>query len=173
MGWQLVFCSTELQIYGGNVKSTMAGEFSFSIALSFAVLGLGVFARGMETGKFRSWAAILIALAMLCHGIVLLFVVLGAILLWAVWMDRTRFIYGITVLGGAALLSAFWVLPFLANHAYMTDMKYHGRRAHRFVWGLLFRDDVSRHRSSRSAIFRFGASVLRRTSPGVGDLCLD
>ena len=39
-------------IYGGNVKSTMAGEFSFSIALSFAILGLGVFARGMETGKY-------------------------------------------------------------------------------------------------------------------------
>ena len=71
-------------IYGGNVKSTMAGEFSFSIALSFAILGLGVFARGMETGKFRSWAAILISLAMLCHGIVLIFVVLGALLMWAV-----------------------------------------------------------------------------------------
>ena len=62
-------------IYGGNVKCTMAGEFSFSIALSFAMLGLGLFARGLETGKFRSWAAILIALAMLCHGIVLIFVV--------------------------------------------------------------------------------------------------
>ena len=119
-------------IYGGNVKSTMAGEFSFSIALSFAILGLGLFARGMETGKYRSWAAILIALAMLCHGIVLLFVILGAVLLWAVWMDRTRFIYGFTVLVGAVLLSAFWVVPFLANHAYMTDMKYHGQigRAH-------------------------------------------
>ncbi len=114
-------------IYGGNVKSTMAGEFSFSIALSLAMLGLGVFARGMETGKFRSWAAILIALAMLCHGIVLIFVLLGAVLLWAVWMDRTRFIYGFTVLTGAVLMSAFWVVPFLANHAYMTDMKYHGR----------------------------------------------
>ena len=92
-------------IYGGNVKSTMAGEFSFSIALSFAMLGLGVFARGLETGKYRSWAAILLALAMLCHGIVLIFVVLGAVLLWAVWMDRTRFIYGFTVLAGAVLLT--------------------------------------------------------------------
>lgn len=114
-------------LLGGNVKSTMAGEFSFSIALSFAVLGLGVFARGLETGKYRSWAAILIALAMLCHGIVLLFVVGAAILMWLVWIDRTRLVYGAQVLGAAFLLSAFWVVPFVLNHKFMTDMKYGGR----------------------------------------------
>ncbi|MGE0141546.1 MAG: hypothetical protein AB7R77_27420, partial [Ilumatobacteraceae bacterium] len=111
-------------IYGGNVKSTMAGEFSFSIALSLAVLGLGVFARGLETGKYRSWAAILLALACLCHGIVLIFVLLGALLLWLVWIDRTRLWYGLTVGVTTFLLAAFWVVPFLFNHAYMTDMKY-------------------------------------------------
>ena len=102
----------------------MAGEFSFSIALSLAMLGLGLFARGLETGKYRSWAAIVLALACLSHGIVLLFVVLGALLLWLVWMDRTRFIYGLTTGFTAFLLAAFWVVPFLFNHAYMTDMKY-------------------------------------------------
>ena len=164
-------------IYGGNVKSTMAGEFSFSLALSFAILGLGVFARGMETGKFRSWAAILIALAMLCHGIVLIFVVLGAFLLWAVWMDKTRFIYGFTVLAGAALLSAFWVVPFLANHAYMTDMKYHGRPdgASDSYWDMFFPwttflDVVV----AGFAIFGFIASVVRRHLAGawLGICCL-
>jgi 6-pyruvoyl-tetrahydropterin synthase related domain len=164
-------------IYGGNVKSTMAGEFSFSIALSFAILGLGVFARGMETGKFRSWAAILIALAMLCHGIVLIFVILGAVLLWAVWMDRTRFIYGFTVLAGAVLLSAFWVVPFLANHAYMTDMKYHGRPDGPtdsywdmfFPW-TTFLDIIV----TGFAIFGFIASVVRRHLAGawLGICCL-
>ena len=69
-------------IYGGNVKSTMAGEFSFSIALSFAILGFGLFARGLQTGKYRSWAAIVLALAILSHGVVAIFVVLGAVLLW-------------------------------------------------------------------------------------------
>ncbi|MDP4973661.1 MAG: hypothetical protein NWP78_03260, partial [Ilumatobacteraceae bacterium] len=38
-------------IYGGNIASTMAGEFSFSIALAFSILGFGVFIRGLETGK--------------------------------------------------------------------------------------------------------------------------
>ena len=111
-------------IYGGNMKSTMAGEFSFSIALSRAVLGLGLFARGLETGKYRNWTAIVLALAMLSHGIVLIFVVLGALIMWLVWMDKTRFIYGLTMGITALMLSAFWVGPFLFNHAYMTDMKY-------------------------------------------------
>ncbi|HVE18802.1 MAG TPA: 6-pyruvoyl-tetrahydropterin synthase-related protein, partial [Ilumatobacteraceae bacterium] len=155
----------------------MAGEFSFSIALSFAILGLGVFARGMENGKHRSWAAILIALAMLCHGIVLLFVILGAVLLWAVWMDRTRFFYGFTVLTGAVLLSAFWVVPFLANHAYMTDMKYHGRPdgATDSYWDMFFPwttflDIVV----TGFAIFGFVASVVRRHLAGawLGICCL-
>lgn len=164
-------------IYGGNVKSTMAGEFSFSIALSFAILGLGVFARGLETGKFRSWAAVLIALAMLCHGIVLLFVVLGALLMWAIWMDRTRFTYGFTVLLGAVLLSAFWVVPFLANHAYMTDMKYHGRPdgPADSYWDMFFPWttflDVF---VTGFALFGFIASVVRRHLVGawLGICCL-
>ena len=44
-------------IYGGNVASTMAGEFSFSIALCLAMLYLGVLAHGMRTGKGRALAA--------------------------------------------------------------------------------------------------------------------
>ncbi|MBI5089001.1 MAG: hypothetical protein HZB15_09130 [Actinobacteria bacterium] len=124
LGGLLFLFDESFSIYGGNVKSTMAGEFSFSIALSLAVLGLGLFARGLETGKYRSWAAIVLALACLSHGIVLIFVLLGALLLWLVWMDRTRFIYGLTVGVTTFLLAAFWVVPFLANHAYMTDMKY-------------------------------------------------
>ena len=38
-------------IYGGNVKSTMAGEYSFSIALTLAMLGLGLLANGLRTGQ--------------------------------------------------------------------------------------------------------------------------
>ena len=73
----LIFLLDEsFSIYGGNVKSTMAGEFSFSIALSFAVLGLGLFARGLETGKLRSRTAVILALAVLSHGIVAIFVVI-------------------------------------------------------------------------------------------------
>ncbi len=124
LGGLLFLFDESFSIYGGNVKSTMAGEFSFSISLSLGILGLGLLAHGLETGKYRCWAAIVISLACLSHGIVLIFVVLGAILLCLVWIDRTRLVYGATTGVTVFLLCAFWVLPFLLNHAYMTDMKY-------------------------------------------------
>ena len=65
-------------IYGGNVKSTMAGEFSFSIALTLAMLGLGLLAHGLRTGRFRVWAAVVLSLAAVSHGIVLIFVAVSA-----------------------------------------------------------------------------------------------
>jgi len=68
-------------IYGGNVKSTMAGEFSFSIAISLMVLGWGLLARGLDEGKYRSWAAIVLGLACLSHGIVLIYTIVGAIVI--------------------------------------------------------------------------------------------
>ena len=111
-------------IYGGNIASTMAGEFSFSIALAFAVLGFGVFWRGIETGGYRIAATILLALSALSHGIVLLFAFLGYLLILAMHKEPAKWKYGAPVIGAAVLLSAFWVLPFLLNHAYMTDMKY-------------------------------------------------
>ncbi len=64
-------------IYGGNVPSTLAGEFAFSISLSLAVLYLGVVFKGLETGRYRALAAVLLALTGLCH-IIPAFWALGA-----------------------------------------------------------------------------------------------
>lgn len=64
-------------IYGGNIPSTLAGEFAFSISLTFAVLYLGVLGRGLEAGRHRGWAATLLALTALCHLIPLFFALAG------------------------------------------------------------------------------------------------
>ena len=111
-------------IYGGNVKSTMAGEYSFSIALTLAVLGLGLLAHGLRTGRFRVWAAVVLSLAAVSHGIVLIFVAVSATILCLVWLDRRRLVYALTTGTTVLLLSAWWVGPFLFGHEYMTDMKY-------------------------------------------------
>ena len=85
-------------IYGGNLKSTMAGEFSFSISLSIAMLALGVLANGLETGRYRVWASVLIAAACVSHGVVLIaFVVPSAIVFSLIWIDRQRARYVLTV----------------------------------------------------------------------------
>ena len=111
-------------IYGGNLKSTMAGEFSFSIALSLGILALGVLAAGLRTGKYRVWASVLIAAACVSHGIVLIFVVAAAVVFSLIWIDRTRLVYAVTVGITSLLLIMWWAGPFLLDHEYMTDMKY-------------------------------------------------
>jgi hypothetical protein len=114
-------------IYGGNVASTMAGEFSFSIALCVAMLYLGVLARGLRTGKGRALAAGLFALVVLCHLIVGIFITVATVLMFVLWADRKRTRYLLTMLPVAGLLTAFWTLPFLFGGAYMTDMTYERR----------------------------------------------
>jgi hypothetical protein len=122
-------------IYGGNIASTMAGEFSFSISLSLSILGFALVARGLETGKYLASGSIVVALSALSHGIVLLFVFGGVALMLLFWIqpktdgmrDNASIIFGVKVIGLAVLLSAFWVIPFVTSHAYMTDMKYEPR----------------------------------------------
>ena len=122
-------------IYGGNIASTMAGEFSFSIALSLSILGFALVSRGLETGKYLAAGSIVVALSALSHGIVLLFVFGGVALMLLFWIpqkidgrrDNTSVVFGVKIIGLAILLSAFWVIPFVTSHAYMTDMKYEPR----------------------------------------------
>ena len=124
IGATLFLFDESFTIYGGNIASTMAGEFSHSIALALSLLGLGFFARGLDDGKYRGWAALLISLSALSHGIVLMFVFGGAVVMLLLRLDRQRLKFGVVTLGCAVLLSAFWVVPFLGGHAFMTDMKY-------------------------------------------------
>ena len=67
-------------IYGGNVKARWRASSRSRSRCRSRCSGLGLFARGLRTGKFRSlggdrarrWPC-------LSHGIVLIFVVLGAV----------------------------------------------------------------------------------------------
>ena len=157
-------------IYGGNIASTMAGEFSFSISLAFAVLGLGYLARGLDDGSHRPLAAVLIAIAALCHGIVLIFVFGGAVLLVLLHANRQRVRFGATTIGAAVLLSAFWVMPFLTAHAFMTDMKYEPRPsgASDSFWDMFFPHTPFWDIFVMSfAIIGFGACLVRRKVIGV------
>ena len=114
-------------IYGGNIASTMAGEFSFSISLSLAILTFGLLIRAFEEHRGKMLTAVVLALSALSHGIVLLFVFGGVVLLAAIWYTKKTTITAVTISVTAILLSSFWVLPFLTGHAYMTDMKYEPR----------------------------------------------
>ncbi len=114
-------------IYGGNIASTMAGEFSFSIALSLAFVYFGVLARGLRTGRLRALAAVLLALCVLCHLIVAIFAATGTVVWFLLYLDRRRFKWLATMVPVGALLTAFWVVPFFMRRHYLTDMGYERR----------------------------------------------
>ncbi len=71
-------------IYGGNAASTLAGEFAFSIALSGALVYLGLLWRSLERGTGSARASVMLAFVALCHPIPLAFAVLASILMVAV-----------------------------------------------------------------------------------------
>jgi hypothetical protein len=122
-------------IYGGNIPSTLAGEFSFSISLAAALLFLGVFARGLQTGRYRALAAILLAVTGLCHLLPTLFAVGGALILLLMHADRRRLRHALPVFVVAAMLGAFWWLPFLMRLPYATDMGWEPLRTY---WAAFF-----------------------------------
>ena len=160
------------QIYGGNIASTMAGEFSFSIALSLALLFLGVFAYGMRTGKYRAWAAGLFALTALCHVIVMFFAAIGAVVLFLLWADRKRLVYAASVGAVGGLLCAFWYIPFWRYSAYMTDMFYERRDDY---WAMFFPQStaISRLIFVLAAIGLIGAVVKGvRAGAFLGIMCI-
>jgi hypothetical protein len=157
------------EIYGGNIKSTMAGEYSFSIALTLAVFGLGLLAHGLRTGRFRVWAAVVLSLAAVSHGIVLIFVAVGAIVMSFTWLDNKRAWYALTTGVTTLLLSAWWVGPFLFGHEFMTDMKYGFRPsgASDSFWDMFFPLTPALDILITSlAIVGFVAAVMRRHLTG-------
>jgi len=158
-------------IYGGNVASTMAGEFSFSISLSFAMLTFGLFANGLQTGKHRVKAAVFMALAVLSHGIVAIYVAVGLLLMALLWLDRSRLRWFVTTAGAGSLLTAFWILPFLLNHAFMTDMKYKGEPGNgsfTSYWGMFFAlPPFWNVFFTAFAVVGFAFAIARRSLPGV------
>ena len=129
-------------IYGGNILSTLAGEYSFSLSLSFALLFLGVFAAGLRTGRHRALAAVLFAVTLLCHLLPALFAAAGAVV-WLLldadlvrgsrigraaaaarrrWTRRLTWAVVVGAIGAG--LAAWWLVPFATEEAYTTNMGY-------------------------------------------------
>ncbi|MCU4185686.1 hypothetical protein K6U06_15060 [Acidiferrimicrobium sp. IK] len=121
----LVFLfNRDFTIYGGNIASTMAGEFSFAISLALALVFLGLVARGLDTGRSRGLAAVVLACCAMSHVLPLFFAVGGAILMYLLRPQRRRWRWLLPVLVTGGLLAAWWALPFEYRLPYATNMGY-------------------------------------------------
>jgi hypothetical protein len=113
--------SFDLPIYGGNVQSTMAGEFSFSIGLSAAVLFLGFYTRALKTGRYRGRTALVLAITGLSHLLPTLWALMVAFFILLMHVDKKRLhIRRLGTLG--AVLAVFVVIAATIG---LTDSKPH------------------------------------------------
>ena len=138
-------------IYGGNLFSTLAGEYAYSLSIALGLVFLGLFARGVRTGRNRGWAALVLAACIAAHIIPAMFVLVGAAILTAFeilpeqlrpddamagWRSGIRDVGEVamgtwrrlwwaasTVVLGL-LLSGWWLVPFGLRQPYTTTMGY-------------------------------------------------
>ncbi len=135
----LVFLFQEgYNMWGGNILSTLAGEFSYGISLSVFVLYLGHLYRGINDNKGIVKNALLLALCGLCHSFV--FVIAGTLSFFFLFHglvtrtnlfvratsteERDEFIrklkYVIKLNLLAFLFLGFWIIPFVTKVKYTT-----------------------------------------------------
>jgi hypothetical protein len=120
----LVQTRTDWQIYGGNLASTLAGEFGFTLALALGLFGLGALARSLDTGR-RLWLpAVLIAGAAMSHIVVAFYVALLALLLFLLRRPLRTWPLALSVGGVALALTAVWTVPLALRHDYTQSMRY-------------------------------------------------
>jgi hypothetical protein len=103
-------------IYGGNIFSTLAGEFGYSLSFALVWLFLGTLYRGMERSRYDCLFAVngLILMALvLSHIVTTIALVVIAPGLLLIHRRRQALVYMAAVFGLGFCLTAFWGLPFL------------------------------------------------------------
>jgi hypothetical protein len=128
-------------IDGGNLFSSMAGEYSFSLSLALSLLTIGLFARGVRTGRGYWFAALALSATLASHILPWLFTIgaVGVLVLFELLQRRGigdpndelvagdyarpfRFAFGAGLLSIA--LSAWWLLTFLTTQNLTNSMGY-------------------------------------------------
>ena len=122
----LVFLFNEgNSMWGGNIPSTLAGEFAHSLAFALSILFIGCLYRGVERQRGRRGLAVLLAVTGLCHPVAFInstapgvYFLLGR----ERFARNARFIAA--VYGTAVLLMAFWLVPLVGKLGYATSINW-------------------------------------------------
>jgi hypothetical protein len=119
-------------IDGGNLFSTLAGEYAFSLSLALAMLALGLGSRGMRTGKGYWMTGAVLATTLLSHLLPWMFAVAGfGVLVVVESLFRRgegdaarplRFAVGAGIISLG--LTAWWLWPFAASQSLTNSMGY-------------------------------------------------
>ncbi|MEX1037229.1 MAG: hypothetical protein WDZ96_00070 [Acidimicrobiia bacterium] len=107
-------------IYGGNIASSLAGEFSYSWSFSLSLVYLGYLVKGVrDDRRYLKWAALALALTALSHILTTIVVVFASLFVigWKKSLLSTLFVW----IWGFAI-AGFWALPLLARIGLTSDM---------------------------------------------------
>ncbi|MDD4994734.1 MAG: 6-pyruvoyl-tetrahydropterin synthase-related protein, partial [Candidatus Pacebacteria bacterium] len=118
----------KFSIYGANIPSTLAGEFSYSFAFALFFLFIGLLIKGIKENKYLIGNILILSLMVLVHPFsVIVSVLVGFIVFIQSLIQKEAkrvFIYLAKVFGAAFGLTAFWSLPFLALLPYTAKMNW-------------------------------------------------
>ena len=147
-------------IFGGNVASTMAGEFSYSWSFAFGLFYLAALIKAVRSSiRWVPAAALLLALTALSHVITTGMFVLASlpVLLWAKGALRT-----VSTWAWGFAVAAFWALPLLARLDQTADMSWTPLRS----WSEIFPSEIW----LMIPLALIGAIWLRRSNRNSGPL---
>jgi len=117
----------QFNIWGGNIASTMAGEFSFALSFALLPLALAVLYRSVEERKGWRLASVIMAGVVLTHILTTISLVLASSLLvmkLPLRAARQALLRLLLIFGVAFCLTAFWGLPFILRQSYTAHMKW-------------------------------------------------
>ncbi|MGZ8763811.1 MAG: hypothetical protein ACXW2Y_10860 [Acidimicrobiia bacterium] len=111
-------------IMGGTLRSNLAGEFSYTLALALALCFFGALAVALRDSR-RPWLpAVLLAAVVLSHLVVGIFAGVGAVVIWLFYRPARTALIAFAIGAVGALLTMFWSLPLLASFGYTSNMRY-------------------------------------------------
>ncbi len=112
-------------MWGGNIPSTLAGEFAFSLGFALSILFVGSLYNGITTGRHAVKNGVLIALIGFSHGYTLLYAGLVSLFFLITTQDfGKRLKYLVRVHGLGFLLMGLWIIPLLLNVPYNSRYNY-------------------------------------------------
>lgn len=123
---------TEFSIYGGNIPSTLAGEFSYSLGFGLFFVFIALLIKSFENKKLWLLASLILSLMVLVHPFSVIVAVLVLIILLIELLTSFVFKYKsdicffhlFKIYFVAFVLSAFWSLPFVMLLPYTAKMSW-------------------------------------------------
>ena len=118
----------KFSIYGGNIPSTLSGEFSYSFAFALFFLFIGLLIKGIKENRYLAINIFILSLMVLSHPFSIIIAVLFGTIVFLESIIKKQakkvFSYLAKVFGLAFGLTAFWSLPFLALLSYTSKMSW-------------------------------------------------